>query len=106
MERGFLMNYENEFLDKIENGVEFSEEELRDMPWSFTIVDTIESNEIYKRRRNVSTIFKVKDRFFRLDWVEDLGQYQEHEFEYQPYEVDKIEKQVTKYVTEYVKKGA
>ena len=97
------MNCENDFLDKINNGIDFTEEELNEMPWSFTVVDTIEDNEVYKRRRNVSTIFKVKDRLFRLDWVEDLGEYQEHEFEYQPYEVEKVEKQIV--VTDYVKKG-
>ena len=94
---------EKEFLNHIDNGVLFEDDELQEMPWLFKVVDTIEDSEVYKRRRGVSTIFKIQDRLFRLDWIEDLGEYQEHEFYEQPYEVEKVEKTIV--VKEYVKKG-
>lgn len=50
----------------------------------------------------MTTIFKVSNRFFAIDWEQGLTECQENFYNEQPYEVIKKEKVVT--VTEWVKK--
>ena len=46
-----------------------------------------------------TTIFKVEDRLFALDWWEGLTEHQENEFYEQPYEVKEVKKMIE--ITEY-----
>lgn len=87
-----------EFLIKYDNGEEFTEEELSDLRWEFVEVDT-QYGENHRWNRPVTTIFRVKDRLFALDWWEGLTEGQENEFYDQPYEVKEVKKIIE--ITEY-----
>lgn len=89
---------EKEFLVKYDNGVEFTEEELSDLRWEFVEVDT-QYGENHRWNRPATTIFRVEDRLFALDWWQGLTEIQENEFYDQPYEVKAVKKvvEITKY---------
>lgn len=99
-----------EFEDKLKNKT-FSEEELRDFCWqnldekineNLKHIERIEDSDLNRWTRNVSDILKYKDKYYRIDWQEGLTEYQEDYYGEQPYEVKKIEKQIT--VTDWVLK--
>lgn len=87
-----------EFLAKYDTGEKFTEEELSDLRWEFVEVDT-QYGENHRWNRPATTIFKVEDRLFALDWWQGLTEMQENEFYDQPYEVKEVKKmiEITKY---------
>lgn len=89
---------EKEFLAKYDNGEKFTEEELSDLRWEFVEVD-VQYGENHRWNRPATTIFRVEDRLFALDWWEGLTEMQENEFYDQPYEVKEVKKmiEITKY---------
>lgn len=89
-----------EFLAKYDIGEKFTEEELSDLRWEFVEVDT-QYGENHRWNRPATTIFKVEDRLFALDWWQGLTEMQENEFYDQPYEVKEVKKMIE--VTEYKK---
>ena len=93
---------EKEFLNRFDNGEEFTEEELSDFRWEFIEVN-VKYGDNHRWNRPVTTVFRVEDRLFALEWWEGLTEMQEHEFYKQPYEVEEIEKTIV--VKEYIKKG-
>ena len=50
----------------------------------------------------MTTIFKVANRFFAIDWEQGLTECQENFYNEQPYEVEPHDKVIT--ITEWVKK--
>ena len=90
-----------EFLQKYDNGQKFSEEELSDMLWSFNIVDRI-VGEDHRWQREMTTVFDISGRFFKLDWMKGLTENQESDFWKQPQEVRKHTCEKTIVVTEWV----
>ena len=93
---------EQEFLNKVNSGELFDEDELEKLAtencWE---IDRI-SNGKGRWEEYMTTIFKVSNRFFAIDWEQGLTECQENFYNEQPYEVIKKEKVVT--VTEWVKK--
>ena len=87
-----------EFLTRYDNGEKFTEEELSDLRWEFVEVDT-QYGENHRWNRPATTIFRVEDRLFALDWWQGLTEMQENEFYDQPYEVKEVKKMVE--ITEY-----
>lgn len=91
-----------EFLKRFEKGEKFSERELSIMPWEMNVVDTV-YGENGRWTRPVQTIFEVQGRLFALDWDEGLTESQDHEFDLQPYEVEKRTKTIV--VNEYIRRN-
>lgn len=89
---------DKEFITRYANGEKFTEEELSDLRWEFVEVDK-QYGENHRWNRPVTTIFRVKDRLFALDWWEGLTEIQENEFYDQPYEVKEVKKIIE--ITEY-----
>ena len=89
---------DEEFLTRYDNGEKFTEEELSDLRWEFVEVDT-QYGENHRWNRPATTIFRVEDRLFALDWWQGLTEMQENEFYDQPYEVKEVKKmiEITKY---------
>lgn len=81
-----LTEYEKNFLKKIDNGHNFSEEEINEMFYDLEEIDSI-SEDLGRWTMSVSTIFKIGDRYIRLDWEKGLTEYQVDEYPEQPYEV-------------------
>ena len=55
--------------------------------------------------RDVSTVLKMCDRFFMLNWRQGLTEYQGHEFYTQPYEVEKKEYEKMVVIKEWIPKS-
>lgn len=89
--------------DKIIQGVDLTEKELYDC--SMGLVGTwIEDREGEKHRwtQSMTTIFKIDEQYYALEWEQGLTEYQENEFWEQPYKVKKVEEVITTTVTRYV----
>ena len=96
-EKYYQEHFDEIILDKIENHLNLTEDELRTLVFEYEHEST-ESSDIYKNMRAVETIINLKDRFFCINWSQDIGDWGEHQFYNQPYEVEQLEKVVkTKY---------
>lgn len=90
----------NELEKKIYNGEHLSESELADAVFECNEVNT-EYGENNRWSRYVSTIIKIKDKLFCIDWEQGLTELQPDSFEWQPYEVKEVEETVV--VKKYVR---
>lgn len=95
-----MKDFEKELLSKIEKG-ELTECEIRQLVWDCHQVDEIEGDE-HRWQREISTIIEIGNRFFRIDWMRGLTEYQENEYWEQPYEVEPKEKTIV--IKEWIKK--
>lgn len=89
----------DELEEKIYNGEHLSESELIDAVFECNEVDTV-YGENNRWSRYVSTIIKIKDKLFCIDWEQGLTELQPDYFENQPYEVKEVEETVV--VKKYV----
>lgn len=62
-------------------------------------VDEISGDDL-RWVKPMTSIIKIRDKYFAIDWFKGLTEYQENEIDDQPYEVKKVEKMVP--VTEWV----
>ena len=78
--------YEAEVLKKIRNKEDFTQEEIESF---FYMLEEVDEKRYDKHRwyTPVETIFKVKDTYILLEWDEGLTEYQENEYDLNPYEV-------------------
>lgn len=93
--------YKQEIIRKLENKEEFSESELS------KLVDFEIEREYGDECRwtvAVSSIIRLNDKFYCLDWDKGKTENQENEFYYQPYEVEKKEYDKVIHVVEWVAK--
>lgn len=89
------MNTE-QFISKYDNSLdEFTEDELRSIPWEgiegAEFIETKEGED-HRWQREMTEFFKIGDRYFAIPWMAGLTEYQENEFYEQPYEVKPTEK--------------
>ena len=62
-------------------------------------VDEISGDDL-RWVKPMTSIIKIRDKYFAIDWFKGLTEYQKNEIDDQPYEVKKVEKMVP--VTEWV----
>ena len=62
-------------------------------------VDEISGDDL-RWVKPMTSIIKIRDKYFAIDWFKGLTEYQENEIDDQPYEVKKVEKMVP--VTEWI----
>lgn len=86
---------------KIYNGEHLTERELRAAVFECDEVTT-EYGENLRWSRSASTIIKIKDKLFCIEWEEGLTECQDNYFEEQPYEVEEVERTII--VKDYIKK--
>lgn len=91
----------DELEKKIYNGEKLTEEELKMAVFECSEVTT-EYGENRRWSRSASTIIKVKDKLFCIDWEQGLTECQDDCFEDQPYEVEEKTETITR--TYYVRK--
>lgn len=70
---------------------DFTEDELYDLADNATITEEGDNN---RWDQDVSSYINIEDRWFCIDWRRAATEYQEHEFDNQPYEVIKGEKTI------------
>ncbi|MGM9580935.1 MAG: hypothetical protein ACI3U2_06875 [Anaerovibrio sp.] len=90
-----------EFLRRFDAGEKFTEEEIQDMCWG-EIGEVLEDNITGRGRWIIieELIFKVGNRFFRVEWTEGATEQQEDcgELPDAPVEVRRVEKIAYDYV--------
>lgn len=96
----FLCDYD-ETVAKLKSGEKLNESELKTLVYDGVEVDEIEGDH-YRWTQSVQTIINIDGELWAIDWQRGLTEYQENEFYYQPYRVEKREKQIT--IIEYVAK--
>lgn len=93
---------EQEFLNRVNRGKEFDKNELKKLAtennWE---IDRI-SNGNGRWEEYMTTIFKVSNRFFAINWEQGLTECQENFYNEQPYEVEPHDKVIT--ITEWVRR--
>lgn len=91
-----------ELEEKIYNGEHLTESELENAIYECDVIDTkYGKNERWTRP--ASSIIKIKDKLFCIDWEEGLTEYQFNSFDNQPYEVEEVERTIV--VKNYIKKN-
>lgn len=91
-------HFEEIIVQKIDNKEPLPEKELQTLVWQYDI-DT-QTGENRRWTRTNTTIVKLLDRFFSIEWEEGLTECQENEFFEQPIEVQKRTYEKTITVTE------
>lgn len=90
---------EKDYLEKILNGEELSEQEISDL-LDYEI--DCQEGDCGRWQMSVKSIIKLCDRYFAIDWERGLTEMQENDFYNQPYEVKKVEYEKVIKVTEWV----
>ena len=96
-------HYEEIMLNKIDSGEKLNESELSSLVWDFEEVDR-EYGDNRRWSRSVTSIVKINDRFFCVEWENGLTENQPDEFYDQPYEVEKKTYEKTITIAEWVSK--
>ena len=96
-------NLNQTFLERFDRKEAFDEWERKMMAWGEvgTEVDQIE-NDSGRWTTYMTTVFKIGDRYFAIDWDRGLTECQENEYCSQPVEVTKRVYKRTIMVTEWV----
>jgi len=81
-----MNNFENDIINKIDNNEELTENELSQAVFKFGIANDYGENRRWTRI--VTTIIKLFNRTFSVDWEEGLTENQDDGFYNQPYEVE------------------
>lgn len=95
----YAEHFEEIMVENIDMGIDLIAEELRRIVNEYEI-DT-QYHENRRWLRGVTTIVKLLDRYFSIDWDEGLTEMQENEYWNQPIEVEKHEYEKTITVTEW-----
>lgn len=98
----YLEHFEEIMVNKIDNKENLTEKELRNVVFDYEI--ETEYGENRRWTRSVSTVVKLCNRFFMIEWEEGLTEYQPNEYLEQPYEVEKKEYEKLIKVVQWVKK--
>ena len=98
-----MSDYEAELLRKIDNKEELTEDEREYCALEAEEVCVIEG-ETSRWSRCMTTIFKLKNWLFLIEWDCGLTECQEDVFYEDPCEVISKERVITKTVTDYIRK--
>lgn len=96
-----MTELEKKYVDMIDDGESFEENETREFLWECgQQVDEIDG---YPHRwdQEIKTVIQIEDRFFAVDWRRGLTECQENSFYDPPYEVTLTETQKTITVREW-----
>ncbi len=102
-EEYYWEHFDEIMVRKIDNGEKLTEEELKNVVYETKEIACIEG-DTHRWTRDMETIVEMCGRYFCVNWGNGLTEYQENEFHYQPYEVEKVEHEKTITVTEWKKK--
>jgi hypothetical protein len=78
-------HFEEVMISKIDNNERLTEKELSTLVCGYEVDSEYGDNRRWSRA--VTTIVKLGERHFAIDWDEGLTEYQDNEFYNQPYEV-------------------
>jgi hypothetical protein len=78
--------FEAEVIRRIDSKESFGEDELSELLWRLEEVDRKQYDDD-RWTRPISSILRIGERFFQLNWDKGLTEYQEDYFDEQPFEV-------------------
>ena len=81
----------NDIIEKLKNGEELSEKEIKKLVYEGDFVDEIEGTD-HRWQKKIQTIIDVDGQLYDVDWLMGLTECQENEFFNQPYKVKYVEK--------------
>lgn len=81
----------NDIIEKLKNGEELSEKEIKKLVYEGNFVDEIEGDD-YRWQRDVQTIIDIDGQLYAVDWLMGLTECQENDFFNQPSKVKCVEK--------------
>lgn len=87
----------DDFLAAYDDGYEFNEDKIRKLAWGdigFGKMITQEEGDIGRWNQYMTTILKVKDRYFAVGWESGLTECQENYYDGPIYEVRPVKKMV------------
>ena len=93
---------EKEYLEKIDSGVELTEDELRWLVNDYNIEEIFV--ESHRWQDAMESIVQLEDRFFSISWMAGRTEMQSDEYDDQPIEVFKREYTKTILITEWKSK--
>ena len=93
---------EEYFLKQIENHIPLTEEELRTLVLFYSIEEMYGAD--HRWHKEVTSIVRLGNRYFAVEWYQGLTELQDNEFFDQPYEVEFKEYEKTITIKEWVKK--
>ena len=93
-------HFEEIMLNKILNDENISESELKELVWDYEVER--EEGDHGRWTIHITSIIKLCDKYFALDWEQGLTECQENEYYSKPYEVIKHTYKKTITVTEWV----
>ena len=96
-------NFESIIINKIDSHEDLTEKEISRLVFNYDIENTYGENRRWTR--SVSTIIRLGDRYFCIEWEEGLTECQTNEYFEQPYEVEEHEYEKTIIVREWRKKN-
>ena len=89
-EKHYNENFEYIMLNKLDNNVDLTDEELSRLVGEYEYSEELGSK--HRWTQTVHTVVKLDNRFFMVDWEQGLTEYQPNSFMTQPYEVEEYEK--------------
>ena len=93
----------DDFLAAYDDGYEFNEDKIRQLAWGdigFGEMITQEEGDSGRWERYMTTILKIKDRYFAVGWESGLTECQENYYDGPVYEVKQVKKMIE--VTEWI----
>ena len=97
-----MNEWELETLRKIDNKEKLDESEISDLVFCYEVETKYSENRRWSR--SATTIVKLGDRYFRIEWENGLTENQPNEFYKQPTEVELKEYEKPIIVKEWVNK--
>ena len=87
--------------DRISEGKHLDTDEIEQLIYDYRDmhVDEIPGDDL-RWVKSITSIIKIRDKYFAIDWFKAPTEYQENGIDDQPYEVKKVEKMVP--VTEWI----
>lgn len=100
-ENYYSENFKEIMYDKITEGIDLTEGELKELIYDYRHIHVDEiSGDDLRWVKPMTSIIKIRDKYFAIDWFKGLTEMHGDEFYDQPYEVKRVDKMVP--VTEWV----
>ena len=89
-------NFQDIMYDKITEEIDLTKEDLKDLVCEFPMYEIEKDRDSFTV--NTQSIVKLRDKYFAINWKQGIEDFEDSEFDTQPYEVKKITKMVTQWL--------
>lgn len=89
-------NFEDIMYDKITEGIDLTEEDLKDLACGFPFYEIEKDRDSFTV--DTQSIVKLRGKYFAINWQQGLEDFEDSKFDAQPYEVKKINQMTTTWI--------